>query len=84
MLTFSKPIDYLGHIIAPGNPHVATGTTKAFKALLYPTTVLELQSFLGLCNVYRRFVTSCAKPDAPLDKKLKKEESFQFNLDEKR
>ena len=35
-----------------------------------PVTVRDVQSFLGLCNYYRRFVKDYAKVAAPLNKLL--------------
>lgn len=71
----------MGHGISHGKLHVATQTSKAKKALQYPTTVLKLPSLLRLCNVYRRFVLNFAKLALPLNKKLEKGEALQFNLD---
>lgn len=53
---FNRNIDYFGHLIAPGKWQVTQKTTKAVEALQYPTSISELRSFLGLCNVYKRFV----------------------------
>lgn len=72
---FSETIAYAGHTIVPDKLHVATKTIKAFKALQYLTTVLEMKSFSGLCNVYRRFVPKFAKSATLLIKKQKKRES---------
>lgn len=49
--TYSFPggtIIYLDHVAAPGKLCFATKTTKATKALQYPTWVSELQLFVGL------------------------------------
>lgn len=51
-----KGINYLGRIIPPGplkTPHHTANVACKLKAL---TTVIELRSFLGLCNLFRRFV----------------------------
>lgn len=45
-------INHLGHIIAPGKPHVAAGTTEAIEAPQYPNKSLKLRPFPELCNVY--------------------------------
>lgn len=67
---FSDPIDYHSHVTAPGKLHIATKNTKAIRALQYPTTVSQLQSFSGLCNGYRSFVPNFAKLASTLNKKL--------------
>ena len=41
-----------------------------------PTNVRELQSFLGLCNFYRKFIKNFAKNMEPLRKLLKKDNQF--------
>lgn len=53
---FSKTIDHLRHVIVFGKLKVAQKTTGAIESLQYPTTVSEIRSFLGLWNVFRRFV----------------------------
>lgn len=78
---FSTTVDYLGHIITPKKLHVATKTTEAIKASQYPTTVSELPSFLGLCNIYRRFVQKFARLASPLNKNLDMVEPLQFGFD---
>lgn len=46
---FSKPIEYLRHVIVPGQLQVAQRTTEATKIVQYPTTVSKMRSPLGLC-----------------------------------
>jgi hypothetical protein len=48
-------IDYLGHVIRPGKLAVAENNTAALRNVPVPKLQTELRSFLGLCNVYRRF-----------------------------
>jgi hypothetical protein len=49
-------VDYLGHVIRPGRLGVAEKNTDALRAAAPPRTHIELRSFLGLDNPYRRFV----------------------------
>lgn len=42
---FGKPIDYLDHLIAPGQLQVAQKTIKAIRMLQYFKIVSELGSF---------------------------------------
>ena len=69
---FRESVDYLGHIISPGKLNVAHRATEAFSKALPPRNVTELRSFLGLCNVYRRFVPNFARLSKPLNRMLEK------------
>ena len=69
---FAKSVEYLGHVIRSGRLEVATKNTEAVKCFKKPTTETELRSFLGLCNVYRRFVPNFARSAAPLYAFLRK------------
>ena len=69
---FAETVDYLGHVIRPGRLGVAEKNTNALKAAPLPRTQTELRSFLGLCNVYRRFVPRFSAIAAPLNALLAK------------
>jgi transposase InsO family protein len=71
-------VSYLGHVIRPGKLAVAEKNTIALRSVLPPATQSELRSFLGLCNVYRRFVAGFSKIAAPLNALLRKGESPQL------
>ena len=75
---FADHVDYLGHVITPGKLHVATTNTDAIRGFLPPRTQTELKSFLGLCNVYRRFVPNFARTAAPLQRLLRKGQPFDL------
>ena len=64
---FAEAVDYLGHVIRPGRLGVAEKNTTALKTAPLPRTQTELRSFLGLCNVYRRFVPKFSAIAAPLN-----------------
>ena len=64
---FSDTVDYLGHVIRPGRLGVAEKNTTALRTAPLPRTQTELRSFLGLCNVYRRFVPHFSTLAAPLN-----------------
>jgi hypothetical protein len=64
---FKETVEYLGHVIRPGQLSVAEKNTATLKNTKHPTTQTELRSFLGLCNVYRRFVRGFSKIAAPLN-----------------
>lgn len=53
---FLELIDCLGQVIAPGKLKAEKTITEAIKSLRYPRDIYQMRYFLGLCNVYRRFV----------------------------
>lgn len=76
---FDSSINYLGHFIRPEKLEVASRTVDAVRDFQPSTDQSELQSFLGMCNVYRRFASNFAQIAALLTKKLKKGEPFRFD-----
>ena len=75
-----KEIEYLGHVIAPGQLKVATKTITAIQGAKPPKSKTEIKSFVGMCNVYRRFIKDFATISAPLNSLLKKDAPDQFEL----
>ena len=53
---FRKSLDYLGHVLLPGRIAIAKDNTSAISEATFPHDVTSLRSFLGACNVYRRFI----------------------------
>lgn len=76
----AKMIDYLCHFMRPGRLELPENTINVVKKLKHPTTQTELCSFLGLCNMYRRFVHNFPCLAAPLNKKLKQDQPKYFGL----
>lgn len=64
---FSNEVEYLGHIVRPGRILVNEKNLMAIRRAKFPQTQTQLRSFLGMCNVYRRFVANYAKVSAPLN-----------------
>jgi len=64
---FSDEVEFLGHIVRPGQLHVDNKSVDALKDAKFPTTKTQLKSFLGICHVYRRFVKDFAKRAKPLN-----------------
>lgn len=63
---FAKEIVYLGHDIKPGRLEIQKAHTKCLRDTNPPKTVTELRSFLGACNVFRRFIRGNSRIAAPL------------------
>ena len=80
---FSDTVEYLGHVIKPGKLEVDSANTKSLRDAKPPTTKTEVRSFLGLCNVYRRFIKDFAKKAHPLNELLKKGAPEKFELNDK-
>ena len=70
---FQPKVDYLGHVITPGELAVATENTKAFEYAAVPRNATQVRSFLGAANVYRRFVKNFSGIAKPLNEMLKKD-----------
>ena len=64
---FSDEVEYLGHIVRPGQLHIHNKNVDALKHASFPTTKTHLKTFLVTCNVYRHFVKDFAKRAKPLN-----------------
>ncbi len=69
---FCWSVHYLGHRITPGRLEVALKRKDTLEGFQFRTTQTQARSFLGMCNVYRRFVKDFAKIAGPLNDLLKK------------
>lgn len=58
---FSAFIDYLGHVIRQGRLGLSEVTSISVRKLKDPTIMTGLIPFLGLCNVFYRFVPNFSK-----------------------
>lgn len=75
---FEDLIDYLDHVIQPRRLKISAKAMNAITGLQDPTKVTELNCFLGLCIVLRRFVPNFAQIAALLNKKLRKNQLIHF------
>src|SRR3954468_13811425 len=75
---FKTSVSYLGHIIS--NQGIATDPEKveAIQAWPVPKSLKELQSFLGICNYYRRFVPHYSSIAAPLTQLTHKDTPYTW------
>jgi len=63
---FRTTVEYLGQEINPGRFGVMDAHTRALREVHFPTTRTHVRSFVGTCNVFRRFVPSFTRMAAPL------------------
>ena len=66
-------MEYLGHIVSQEGVKVDPNKIKAIKEWKDPTTINQLQGFLGLIGYYRKFVNNYGRIEAPLTTLLKKD-----------
>jgi len=64
---FSNEVEYLGHVVRPGRLSGNEKNLKAIKKAVFPKTQTQLRSFLGMCNVYRRFTADFVNTAKPLN-----------------
>ena len=65
-------VEYLGHVIDTNSCHQSESKVRAIKEVPCPTSVTELRSFLGLLNIYHKFLPDLATVLVPLHKLLLK------------
>ena len=65
-LLYGEEIEHLGHIITKDGIKVDPKKVEAMNKFVRPVTLKKLQSFVGLCNYYRRFIPKYSEISAPL------------------
>jgi len=75
--TFLQPsMEYLGFLVDRDGIHPTKSKVEAIQNAPRPTTVTELQSFLGCVNYYRKFIPNMSTLCSPLNKLLQKDTKF--------
>ncbi|CAI7914655.1 unnamed protein product, partial [Closterium sp. NIES-53] len=69
---FLPEVEFLGHVISASGIRTDPKKITAVQDWIAPTSVKELQSFLGFANYYRRFVQGYASIASPLTDLLRK------------
>jgi hypothetical protein len=72
-------VPFLGHIISNGGISVDPAKVKEIMAWSIPTTVSEIQSFLGLAGYYRRFIEGFSKIAKHMTSLLEKGREFKWD-----
>ena len=81
---FLESVEYLGHTIDKNGLHVESGKIKALVEWPDATNITEVQSFMGLCNYYRKFVPRFSELAAPLTYLTRKNIKFEFGDEQKK
>jgi hypothetical protein len=68
-----REMPYLGHLVTSDGIKPDPGLTHTVTKFPFPTTIKEVQAFLGLTGYYRRFIQDYAKIAEPLLKLLRSE-----------
>ena len=76
-----KEVLFLGHIVGVNGIRPNPKLIDAVKKWVEPTTVKQVQQFLGLCNYYRRFVYQqiFSEIASPLTKLTEKKADFHWD-----
>jgi hypothetical protein len=73
-----KEIEFLGLYIGPNGIKMDEVKMKAIKEWPTPQKVKDVQQFLGLANFYHHLVKGFSKIVTPLNKLLRKEQSWEW------
>jgi hypothetical protein len=71
-----QKVSFLEHIMTAEGVAVDPERVTAIANCKRPTTVTEIQSFLGLANSYRRFIEGFSKIARPMTMLLQKDQKF--------
>ena len=72
---------YLGFILSTQGVEVDPTKTEVIRQWKVPSTVPGIQSFLGFCNFYRRFIREYGRVARPLNLLTRKDTPFQWTED---
>jgi hypothetical protein len=73
-----KQVAFLGHVISKGSISVDPSKVQDVLSWNAPTSVGDIQSFLGLAKNYRRFIEGFSKINKPKNEVLEKDKKFKW------
>lgn len=77
-------VEYLGFVIGPQGIEMDKEKIKTVTEWKQPTRVKEIQSFLGFCNFYRRFIKDFASLARPMTKLTHKDSKFEWGEEQEK
>jgi hypothetical protein len=75
-----KQVTFLGHIISKGGISVDPSKIQDVLGWNAPTSVGDIQSFLGLAGYYQRFIEGFSKISKPMTELLENDKKFEWTL----
>ena len=64
---FKQRVEYLGHVVTPEGISPNPDKVRVVQEFPTPSNLMELRSFLGIANYYRRFVRGFSNVANPLN-----------------
>ena len=74
-----ESVSFLGFVLSPAGVTMDAQKVQAVTDWKSPSTVKEVQSFIGFANFYRRFISDFSKKIIPLTRLLKKGVPFEWS-----
>lgn len=81
-VTFQRRMEYLGHMVKPGQLEINKTNFQSLIQAKPPTNKKQMKSFLGLSNAYQRFIEVLNRIGYELNKLLKKGSPDTFQSDD--
>jgi hypothetical protein len=75
---YDKQVAFKGHVISKGGISVDPSKVQDVMSWNEPTSVGDIQSFLGLAGYYRRFIKGFSKISKPMTELLEKDKKFEW------
>ncbi|KAM0712543.1 hypothetical protein Q7P37_011640 [Cladosporium fusiforme] len=74
-------IKFLGYVVSREGLKMDKGKIEAVTSWPKPTTVKEVQSFLGFANFYRQFIQDYSRITTPLTQMTKKDQGYEWTAE---
>ncbi len=72
-------LGFLGYVISPDGIFMDKSNVKTIQCWATPSSVKDVQCFLGFANFYRRFIKGYSKITTPLTTLTYKDKPFSWN-----